>query len=212
MPQEENSGVSVLTVTDGSAIGLFDDRSDGGPGVAMEVGRPTGCRRVRFPLSVPWNSHGTTILGSYLPQAIRAGPRREFQSPIRGRGLRRATCVQTPIAVRAKLASGRHTPLRGRPLCPRQTPCTRFRERMQPRVVPCASARRAPMRIRLGLRRDDAVRVGAVLETGLEQPLEELPALAPEGPYRTRPHIEGLTPVGEAKSCGLAEPASSKHQ
>ena len=87
-------------------------------------------------------SHGTTTLGSYLPQAIRAGPRREFQSPIRGRGLRRATSVQTPIAVRAKLASGRHAPLRRRPLCPRQTACTRFRERMQPRVVPCASARR----------------------------------------------------------------------
>ena len=52
------------------------------------------------------NSHGTTTLGSYLPQATRAGPRREFQSPIRGRGLRRATSVQTPIAVRAKLASG----------------------------------------------------------------------------------------------------------
>ena len=56
-----------------------------------------------------------------LPQAIRAGPRREFQSPIRGRGLRRATSVQTPIAVRAKLPAGRHAPLRGRPLCPRQT-------------------------------------------------------------------------------------------
>ena len=87
-------------------------------------------------------SHGTTTLGSYLPQATRAGPRREFQSPIRGRGLRRATSVQTPIAVRTKLPAGRHAPLRGRPLCPRQTPCTRFRERMQPRVVPCASARR----------------------------------------------------------------------
>ena len=87
-------------------------------------------------------SHGTTTLGSYLRQAIRAGPRREFQSPIRGRGLRRATGVQTPIAVRAKLPAGRHAPLRGRPLCPRQTPCTRFHERMQPRVVPCASARR----------------------------------------------------------------------
>ena len=87
-------------------------------------------------------SHGTTNPGSYLPQAIRAGPRREFQSPIRGRGLRRATSVQTPITVRAKLAFGRHAPLRERPLCPKQTPCTRFREPMQPRVVPCASARR----------------------------------------------------------------------
>ena len=88
------------------------------------------------------NSHGTTTPGSYLPQAIRAGPRREFQSPMRGRGLRRATSVQTPSTVRAKLAFGRHAPLRERPLCPKQTPCTRFRERMQPRVVPCASARR----------------------------------------------------------------------
>ena len=32
-------------------------------------------------------SHGTPTLGSYLAQAIRAGPRREFQSPLRGRGL-----------------------------------------------------------------------------------------------------------------------------
>ena len=99
-------------------------------------------RIVRKEILCGTDSHGTTTLGSYLPQAIRAGPRREFQSPIRGRGLRRATSVQTPIAVRAKLASGRHAPLRRRPLCPRQTACTRFRERMQPRVVPCASARR----------------------------------------------------------------------
>ena len=109
---------------------------------------PRGTTGVTSALRAPRNrsalrfSHGTTTLGSYLPQATRAGPRREFQSPIRGRGLRRATSVQTPIAVRAKLASGRHAPLRGRPLCPRQTPCTRLRERTQPRVVPCASVRR----------------------------------------------------------------------
>ena len=65
-----------------------------------------------------------------------------FSLPYGVAGLRRATSVQTPITVRAKLAFGRHAPLRERPLCPKQTPCTRFRERMQPRVVPCASARR----------------------------------------------------------------------
>ena len=76
-----------------------------------------------------------------LPQAIRAGPRREFQSPIRGRGLRRATSVQTPIAVRAKLPAGRHAPLRGRPLCPRQTLYTILR----PHAASCCSLRvRAP--------------------------------------------------------------------
>ena len=76
-----------------------------------------------------------------LPQAIRAGPRREFQSPIRGRGLRRATSVQTPIAVRAKLPAGRHAPLRGRPLCPRQTLYTILRTH----AASCCSLRvRAP--------------------------------------------------------------------
>ena len=88
------------------------------------------------------NSHGTTTLGSCLPPAIRAGPRREFQSPMRGRGLRRATSVQTPITVRAKLAFGRHAPLRERPLCPKQTPCTRY---PRAHAAACCSLRvRAP--------------------------------------------------------------------
>ena len=112
----------------------------GFPGARVPVRRASPVReRVRgLEARAPMEQQPSEVT---LPQAIRAGPRREFQSPIRGRGLRRATSVQTPIAVRAKLPAGRHAPLRGRPLCPRQTLYTILR----PHAASCCSLRvRAP--------------------------------------------------------------------
>ena len=86
-------------------------------------------------------SHGTTTLGSYFAAGNTGGTAARISVSHTGRGLRRATSVQTPIAVRAKLQPGRHAPLRGRPLCPRQTLYTILRNHAA-RVVPCSSARR----------------------------------------------------------------------
>ena len=86
--------------------------------------------------------HGTKNPRSCLRRAARAGPQREFKSSIRGRELRRATSVQTPIAVRAKLAFRRNAPLLGRPHCPRQSP---FYTILPTHAASCCSLRvRAP--------------------------------------------------------------------
>ena len=51
----------------------------------------------------------------------------------------RATSVKTPSTVRAKLAFGRNAPLRATASVPETATCTRFRESVQPRLVPWAS-------------------------------------------------------------------------
>ena len=108
------------------------------------------CRRldrpatsVKSPITVraklPWNNiHPRYVRGGHS----RAGPRREFQSPVRGRGLHRATNVKTPITVRARLACGRYAPLYERPLCPRRPSYTTGCEVGKACIVPCVSAPR----------------------------------------------------------------------
>ena len=92
--------------------------------------RPSVSRRVKA-VSVPTvhkdtaarapaGFHGTTSTPIPPGGLSRAGPRQEFQSPMRGRGSLRATSVNTPITVRAKLACGLYAPLPKRPHCPRR--------------------------------------------------------------------------------------------
>ena len=65
----------------------------------------------------PMEQHPPQYLSGGLS---RAGPRQEFQSPMRVRELLRATSVTTPITVRSKLTCGLYAPLFKRPHCPRR--------------------------------------------------------------------------------------------
>ena len=69
----------------------------------------------------PGSARGTPPMEQIFTRSLpagfsRVGPWQEFQSPIRGRGLRHATSVKTPSTVWAKLAIGRNAPLGTRPL------------------------------------------------------------------------------------------------
>ena len=115
---------------------------------------PLAAAALQFPLAHPAVTTVVPGVDSVAPMKqtlpnqwgglFSGGPRQGSQSPIRGRGLRRATSVKMPITARTKLAFGRNAPLGARPRAREVESYARCSAMEKACLVSCPSVARAP--------------------------------------------------------------------